>query len=268
MTARVAPAAVIAVGGSDPTCGAGVQADIRTLEAFGVLPAAVVTAVTVQDGRRVSRVESLPAALVTDQLRAALAALTVRAVKCGMLARPSTVRALAAELASLAVPVVIDPVVRAGGGEWIGGDDTLRAIVRHLFPLAGVVTCNVLEAEAVTGRRVASVREAERAARLIGDLGPDVVVVKGGHLSGDPVDVVWDGARIRRLAGPRISAAGMHGTGCAFASAVAAGLALGRTTTASVTAARNHVRRLIADSVPARSGAALRPTRRSGRTSR
>jgi hydroxymethylpyrimidine/phosphomethylpyrimidine kinase len=256
---------VIAVGGSDPTCGAGVQADLRTLEAFGVLPATVITAVTVQDGRRVLRVELLPAALVTEQLRAAVASFTIGAVKCGMLARPSTVRALAAELALLAAPLVLDPVVRAGGGESIGGDDTLRAIVRHLFPLAAVVTCNVLEAEAVTGRRVASVEEAERAARMIGGLGPAAVVVKGGHLTGDPIDVVWDGKRIRRLTGPRISGAGMHGTGCAFASAVAAGLALGHTTTASVTAARNHVRRLIADSVRARSGAVLR---RSGRASR
>jgi len=232
------------------------------------LPAAVVTAVTVQDGRRVSRVEALPAALVVDQLHAAAAALTVGAVKCGMLARPSIVRALATELASLAAPVVVDPVVRAAGGESIGGDDTLRAIVRHLFPLADVVTCNVLEAGALTGRRITSVAGAEQAARAIGDLGPAVVVVKGGHLSCDPIDVVWDGARIRCLDGPRISANGMHGTGCAFASAVAAGLALGRTTGASVTAARNHVRRLIADSVHARTGASLRPARRSGRTSR
>lgn len=252
------PPAVVAIGGSDPSCGAGVQADLRTLDAFGVTPATVVTALTVQDGRRVTRVIPVPAAIVVEQLRAASKGFPVRAVKCGMLVRPATVRALAGELAALAVPVVVDPVVRAGGGESLGGERVLRAIARHLLTHAAVVTCNVYEAQALTGIAITSIDDAERAARALAELGAAAAVVKGGHLRGDPVDVLWDGARLRRLTGPRLSRQGMHGSGCAFASAVAAGLARGRTTAVAVSDARKHVRRLIASSARTSRGGWLR----------
>ena len=251
--------AVLAIGGSDPSCGAGIQSDIRTLEWFGVMPLTVITSITVQDGARVNRVEPLEPGLVLDQLDTLLAASTPAVIKCGMLATPPIVESIAARIERLHTerfpddgtahppPLVVDPVAQAGGGETLGGRDVLQAIARSLLPLAEVVTCNAIEAGLLVDGTVETPEHGEAAARHIRQLGPRAVVVKGGHFTGEPVDILVDASGCHRFEGERIAGPSMHGTGCAFASAVAAGLAQGRSMQFAVADARAHVRALIAD---------------------
>jgi hydroxymethylpyrimidine/phosphomethylpyrimidine kinase len=253
---------VLAIGGSDPTCGAGIQSDVRTLDGFGVQPASVVTAVTAQDGRHVERCEAVAARLVAAQLDRVAAALPIAVVKCGMLATAGIVEVVARRAARWRLPLVLDPVMAASGGEPLLDTRASRAVVARLLPLATVVTANLAEAERLAGLPVRDLRGMTAAARTIARLGPEAVVVKGGHLGGEAVDVLWDGRRIRRFSGPRIGR-DLHGSGCAFASALAAGLALGWPLGRSVEAAGAHVRTLLADAVETKTGGWLRPPARS-----
>jgi len=244
---------VLAVGGSDSSGGAGIGADVRTLESFGVAAATAVTAVTVQTGARVRAVRRIPAALVADQMRAVLEVQPVRVIKCGMLGSAGVVRQVAAviaefgERADIDLPVVVDPVAFATGGSSLGGQRVMREIRELLVPLARVVTANLSEASALCGIKVVDEDSMIAAAREIVGLGAKAAVIKGGHLDGHPTDILFDGRRVRRFdKGPRYDR-DMHGSGCAFASAVAAGLALGRTLPASVGDAATHVRALVGD---------------------
>jgi hydroxymethylpyrimidine/phosphomethylpyrimidine kinase len=254
---RRAVPVVLAVGGHDPTAGAGVGADVRTLEAAGVAAAVAVTAITVQDGRHVRRVVATAPALLAAQIEAVMGALPVAAVKCGMLASPAAVRVVARALRDTAVPLVVDPVLRASGGERLAGRGVARAIAEHLLPIAAVVTPNVAEAAVLAGMRIADADDMEEAARRIVALGARAAVVKGGHLEGAPVDVLVAGRSAVRWRAARIDA-DMHGTGCAFASAVAAGLARKRSVRTSVEHARAHVRTLLRRAQRIGSGARLR----------
>lgn len=236
---------VLAVGGSDSSGGAGIQADTKTLEAFGVSAATVVTAVTVQTATEVRSVSALPAARVAEQFRAVVEVQPVRVVKCGMLATSSNVREVATLVAEHGLPVVVDPVYAAGSGASLGGPAVLKALRETLIPSARVVTANVPEAEAICSARIEDEESMAEAARSLVALGANAAVVKGGHLSGRPVDVLFDGSRIRRFEQRRRYDRDMHGTGCAFASAVAAGLALDKPLSRAVADAAAHVAALI-----------------------
>jgi len=253
------------VGGSDPSAGAGIQADLRTLERLGVQPVTVVTAITVQTGAAVRRVEAVRAPLVAAQLRALLDALPVAAVKIGMLATAENAVAVARVLrARRGLVVVIDPVLRASGGERLAGAGLRRALVEELFPLAACVTANLEEASSLGGRRVVDRDSMKRAARAIVELGAGAAIVKGGHLAGRPVDVVFDGVAFGLLDGVRVRGRDLHGSGCAFASALTANLVAGRTLSASARAAKRHVAGLLAGARRTGDGAWLRqPPRRS-----
>jgi hydroxymethylpyrimidine/phosphomethylpyrimidine kinase len=258
MRGRVPAPLVLTIAGSDPSCGAGLQADIRTFERLGVDCASVVTALTVQDGVSVSVVEPIKPALVADQLEAILASRRVAVVKCGMLARAALVRTVADVIERADVRLVVDPVLQAGGGESLGGRGLRRALAERLFPLATVVTANLPEAEAFTRTRVDDLESMERAARQIALLGPRAVVVKGGHLDGPPSDLLWDRGRVRVFPGGRRIPRQLHGTGCAFASALAAGMARGWSLSRSVECAGEHVRTILRDAARSRVGGWLR----------
>src|SRR5688572_20279641 len=228
--------AVLAVGGVDPTTGAGVGADVRTLETLGVMPAIAVTAIAVQDGVRVHRVTPLAPATVREQIEAALGAMPVRAVKCGMLATPAIVAATADALSGRGLPLVVDPVLFASGGEPLARGAMTRALRERLLPIARVVTPNLREADLLSGIDVHDEASMIEAARRLLALGAGAVVVKGGHLPGAPVDVLVTSTRVERFGGRRVPGGDMHGTGCAFASALAAGLARGSSLRESVMA--------------------------------
>lgn len=249
MTARRVPA-VAAIGGFDPSCGAGVVADARSIEAMGALPLAVVTAITVQSGSGVRASSPLPVAQVLAQLDELLARLPVLAVKIGQVPTAALARALARRLGDAGVPVVLDPVLRASGGGSLASGSAPAAIAKWLLPVATLVTVNLSEASVFTGRRVASVAGMGRAAADLAGLGAAAVLVKGGHLDGDPVDLLLTGGREVLMRSRRLPLA-MHGTGCALASATAARLACGDDLEAAVRAARDHVRALMRSAVAA-----------------
>lgn len=235
---------VLAIGGFDPSCGAGVGADLRTLEGYGVAPLAVVTALTIQAGLGVKSVRATSAAVVDAQLAELVAHFALGAVKIGQIPSAATARLLQRRLAVLEVPVVLDPVLRASGGGRLASKAAEAAIARWLVPAATLLTVNLDEARALTGRRVASLHDMREAAEALAARGAGAVIVKGGHMEGDPVDVLWHRGRARELRGKRL-AGSMHGTGCAFASAAAAMLAHGATIEEAVVEARAHVRRLL-----------------------
>lgn len=249
---------VLVVAGSDPTGGAGLQADIKTLEWLGVASAAVASALTVQTATRVRSSQAVPAALLRAQLTAVAASVSPRVVKCGLLGSAANVGVVADFVARRRYAVVLDPVISAsGGGARLADSDVGDALVRRLFPRASVVTVNLSEASWICGSEVADEAAMGDAARTIAALGPRSVVVKGGHLAGAPLDVLYHRGRLWRFPGVRARMT-MHGTGCAFASAVAAGLALGQDLVRAVENAGAHVRALLAASQRTRDGGRLR----------
>lgn len=263
---------VLAVGGSDPTAGAGIQADVRTLEAFGVQSATVVTAVTVQTPSRVLRVQPLSPQLIGEQLRAVLDSMDIAVVKIGMMATAASVSVVARLLDEYDVGIVVDPVLRPTRGRALAGAGVCECIVEELLPQATCVTPNLAEARALTGSSVTDLAGMQRAARALVDLGAAAAVVKGGHLSARADDVVWDGLRMRVLRGERVrrrkraEPGALHGSGCAFASAVAALLASSYSPARAAAGAKRYVRSLLETGVAAGDGAILRiPGRFSAR---
>jgi hydroxymethylpyrimidine/phosphomethylpyrimidine kinase len=241
---------VVTIAGLDPSCGAGLVADARSIEAMGALPLAVATAITVQSGSGVRASMALSAAQVGAQLDELLDHLPVAVVKIGQIPNALIARAIALRLRAAALPVVLDPVLVASGGGLLAAAGTVKAILSELVPLSTLVTVNLAEAAALSGRRVTNVTSMREAAMAIEALGARAVVVKGGHLRGDPVDVLLCGGRLTTRTARRIRGS-MHGTGCALASAAAARLACGDDIEVAVQKAREHVRKLIRGSVPA-----------------
>ncbi len=227
MTAAVA----LTVAGSDPSGGAGIQADLKTFGALGVYGTAVLTALTAQNTRGVTGVHPVPAAFVGEQIATLLDDVTVHAAKTGMLGTAGVVREVAAALAARAAgPLVVDPVMVATSGDRLVDDDAVAAVRDVLLPVADLVTPNVPEAAALLGVAPAtSVDElAVHAERLL-ELGPGAVLAKGGHLGGaESVDVLAtaDGVVVTRR--PRVDTRATHGTGCTLSSAIAALTARGR----------------------------------------
>jgi hydroxymethylpyrimidine kinase/phosphomethylpyrimidine kinase len=244
---------VLAIAGFDPSCGAGLVADARSIEAMGALPLAVATAITVQSGSGVRASKALPPAQVSAQLDELLRSLPVAAVKIGQVPNAVLARAIARRLAAARLPVVLDPVLVASGGGRLAAAGTMKAIASSLVPLASLVTVNLAEASSLTGRRVTNLAAMRAAAAAIEAMGAGAVLVKGGHLRGDPVDVLRQDGREQTLEGRRI-AGSMHGTGCALASAAAARIGCGDDVDVAVKKARDHVRNLIRGAVPAGKG--------------
>lgn len=256
------PPFVLAIGGLDPSCGAGIVADARTLERLEVMPLAVATAVTVQSGGGVRATHPVPVPQVTAQLRELLRAFPASAIKIGQVPSAACAAALAATLRPLTarVPLVLDPVLRASGGGELAGPAAARAILARLLPLAAVVTVNLDEAAVLTGMAVRDVDGMSAAARRLSSRTTGAIVIKGGHLRGQPLDMLLHEGCERIFRGTRLRGS-MHGTGCAFASAMAAALARGMSVEAALVGARKHVRELLTHAVTA-GGARLRAPRR------
>jgi len=228
----------LTIAGSDSSGGAGIQADLKTFAAYGVYGASAITAVTAQNTSGVIAVASMSGDFVTAQVEAVAGDLTVHATKIGMLATTAIVEATAAAIEELDLPlVVVDPVMAASSGERLLEPDAIHALCHLLFPLARVVTPNVPEAEALSGRRIESAADVREAAKRIQDMGPRAVIVTGGHAPfhrstssapGPIVDLLLDEDEWFEFAHEWVDTAPLHGTGCTHASAVAAALALGR----------------------------------------
>jgi hydroxymethylpyrimidine/phosphomethylpyrimidine kinase len=216
------------IAGSDSGGGAGIQADLKTFAAHGVHGTSAITAVTAQSSTEVRAWVALEPRMVVAQIETVAEDMAVAAVKTGMLANAEIVAAVAETLARLRLPqLVVDPVMVAKSGDRLLDRDCERVYISQLLPLATLVTPNLPESEALLAQPVRSLEAMRRAARDLRALGPRAVVIKGGHLEGEAVDVYFDGERMEELHAPRIDTGNTHGTGCTFSAAIAARLALG-----------------------------------------
>ena len=235
---------VLVIAGSDSGGGAGIQADIKTVTALGGYAMTAITALTAQDTRGVTAIHDVPPDFVASQARVVLADIGADCVKIGMLHTPDVIEVVAAVLKAEAsgVPVVLDPVMVAKGGARLLRPDAVERLRETLLPMATVLTPNIPEAEALAGRSIGGRGDMEAAGRALLARGPDAVLVKGGHLSGDVVcDALVSADGTRMFESPRIDTSNTHGTGCTLASAIATGLAQGMTLADSVARARDYV---------------------------
>lgn len=256
------PPRVLSIAGSDSGGGAGIQADIKACAAAGVYIATAVTALTAQNTHGVSEVHPTPPDFIRAQIRAVMGDIGADAIKTGMLPSVEAVEAVADELTAMGYfpPLVVDPVLVATSGDALAEAGVAAAVAGRLFPLATIVTPNVAEAEALLGGRpIADVEDMRAAAADLHALGPQWVLVKGGHLAGgggagggrgpDVVDVLYDGKNFFELAAPHVATDNAHGTGCTLAAALAAALATGADVPAAVRTAKAYVWRALERSV-------------------
>jgi hydroxymethylpyrimidine/phosphomethylpyrimidine kinase len=241
----------LTIAGSDSSGGAGIQADLKTFAALGVYGLCAITAITAQNTIGVTTSVAISADLVTAQIEAVAGDITIHATKTGMLATAAIVEAVAAAVESLDLPLlVVDPVLVSKSGDRLLDPDGVQMLRTELVPLADVVTPNIPEAEALSGRRIRSMDDAKEAARRIHDMGAAHVVVTGGHGAGtESVDLLFDGRAFTEFRVARINTPNTHGTGCTFASAVAAHLARGETVADAARRAQQYVAAAISHSL-------------------
>lgn len=233
---------VLSIAGSDSGGGAGIQADIKSITALGGYAATAVTAITVQNTLGVTGVHAIPAAMIAAQIRAVLDDIGADAIKTGMLATSEVILAVAGELKSSTVPVIVDPVMVAKGGASLLQTEAVAALRQMMLPLATLVTPNLPEAEVLTGRRITTRDEMYDAASAIRAMGAKAVLVKGGHLEGENIFDIYIGPDgTHEWHSKRIATKHTHGTGCTLASAIATGFAQGMTAIDSITRARAYV---------------------------
>ena len=239
---------VLIVAGSDSGGGAGIQADIKTVTCLGGFAATAITALTAQNTVGVHGVHVIPGSFIQDQIRVVMDDLGADSIKIGMLATVETIEAVAHAVSPYvgSVPIVLDPVMIAKGGCALMEPEALAALTSLLVPVASMVTPNLPEAEALTGRTVCSPDDMTCVVQDLHDLGVQSCVLKGGHLPGDTlVDIFSDGQCLQRFTGLRLKTRHTHGTGCTLASAIAVGLAFGLSPLDAVMRARAYVRRAL-----------------------
>jgi hydroxymethylpyrimidine/phosphomethylpyrimidine kinase len=233
----------LTIAGSDSSGGAGIQADLKTFAALGVYGTSAITAVTAQNTVGVVEIYPLPADLVTAQIEAIAGDILVHATKTGMLATAAIVEAVTAAIKELDLPlVVVDPVMVSKSGARLLDEDGIQMLRTELIPRCTVVTPNIPEAELLSGRRIGSIEDARAAAHEIHQIGGSAVVITGGHGAGDEiVDLLFDGDLFTELQTVRIDTPNTHGTGCTFASAMAANLARGHAIVDDIVHAQDYV---------------------------
>ncbi len=237
---------VLVIAGSDSGGGAGIQADIKTITALGAYAATAITALTAQNTLGVHGVHPVPPEFVRQQIRVVLDDIGADAVKTGMLGATALIEAVAAELHTFRGPLVIDPVMVAKGGARLLDLQAIGAFTMHLVPRATLLTPNVPEAEALTGLTITDDASVHRVIEALLRMGAQAVLMKGGHRPGAVVvDILGTPSGSETLERPRIETRHTHGTGCTFASAIAAGLASGMALSPAVHRARTYVQAAI-----------------------
>ncbi len=231
----------LTIAGSDSGAGAGIQADLKTFAALGVYGLSALTAVTAQNTQHVRAIQALPPELVEAQIDAVLEDIGADAAKTGMLSNAGVIKAVAQSARKWHLRLVVDPVMVATAGDRLLQAEALETLRDALLPLAEVVTPNLPEAEVLSGQQIETLDEMCAAARAIARLGPRHVVVKGGHRSGAPADVYFNGERCITLPGERIETPHTHGTGCTFSAAIAALLAQGLSVEDALFGAKKYV---------------------------
>src|SRR5579871_2427037 len=247
----------LTIAGSDPSGGAGIQADLKTFHQFGVYGEAVVTLLTVQNTLGVERVECADAALVRDQIRAVVRDIPPQAAKTGALGTRAIVEAVSELARDFGFPLVVDPVTVSSSGGRLLAADAIEALKACLFPRAYLLMPNLDEAEVLTGLLVRDTAAMREAAGKLRGMGPRAVLIKGGHLADRATDVLAYDGGIEEFSSERILTRATHGTGCTFSAAITAGLARGEDLPAAIRRAKGYVFEAIRTSAPL--GAGSRP---------
>ncbi len=253
MAVNPPPPLALTIAGSDSGGGAGIQADLKTFAALGVYGTSAITAITAQNTRGVAAVQEIDLAIIAAQIDAVMQDIGADVVKTGMLSSAPIVRLVAEKAREYGFGTfVVDPVMVAATGAKLLRDDAVQSIKSDLLPLATVVTPNIPEAQVLTGIEITSHDDMREAAKLIHDMGVTHVVVKGGHLDSDSrsTDLLFDGKDFTEFPGRRVHTTSNHGTGCTFASAVAARMAYGRSVEEAVGEAKAYVSAAMASAFP------------------
>ena len=229
------------IAGSDPSGGAGLQADLKTFHQHGVYGTSIVTLLTVQNTRNVESVEILSPEFVISQLDTVLDDIPPAAAKTGALGNAALIDAIAERVRHFSFPLVIDPVMISKHGASLIDDAAVEVLQRKFIPEAFLVTPNIQEAARLAEMEVIDVSAMEKAASVISRLGATNVLVKGGHIDGDAVDVLWTDGQVHRLRAERVDTTHTHGTGCVLSAAITARLAKGEGLIAAVKAAKQFI---------------------------
>jgi len=233
---------VLTIAGSDPSGGAGIQADLKTLSANGVFGMSVLTSITAQNTCGVSTVFHLPPDIIEAQIDAIFSDIPVTTIKTGMLATPSIIMTVSKRLITKSIEhLVVDPVMVAKGGHVLLEEEAISSLKSELCPQAFLITPNIFEAEVLSGMTIMTLAEVRTAAKIIYELGCRHVLIKGGHLQEQPgTDLLYDGRFFRMYKGEYLQTQNTHGTGCTLASAIAAHLAKGKPIADAVEAAKAY----------------------------
>lgn len=230
------------IAGSDSGGGAGIQADLKTFAALGVYGSSVVTAVTAQNTVEVAAIAEVPDEVVIAQIDTVVEDIGANAVKTGMLSGRSIIQNVADRLVAWGIPwLVVDPVMVAKSGVPLLQPNAVEVLKSDLLPIASIVTPNLAEAEILANMSITTLDHMRDAARRIAELGPGIVLIKGGHLEGPPIDIVFDGSTCLSVEGERIETRNTHGTGCTYSAAITALLAYGLPPIASIQLARLYL---------------------------
>lgn len=232
----------LTIAGTDPTGGAGIQADLKVFQEREVYGMSVISSVVAQNTVGVQAVQHLDIPFMEKQLDSVLSDIQPDAIKTGMVATIEMMELIASKLSTLSVPYIIDPVMVAKSGDALMEGKSRDVIRELLLPLATVVTPNVPEAEILVGFDIHTNRDAEKAAKvMVNELGAQAAIVKGGHLSGDAIDVLYDGKDFSYYKAERFDTKHTHGTGCTFSAAITAELAKGKTIQEAVTLGKKFI---------------------------
>ncbi|TCS79203.1 bifunctional hydroxymethylpyrimidine kinase/phosphomethylpyrimidine kinase [Tepidibacillus fermentans] len=251
----------LTIAGSDSGGGAGIQADLKTFTTLGVYGLSVITSITAQNTQGVFGIYDVPIEGVEKQIDVVLSDIGTDAIKIGMLSSSQIVQVVSEKLKKYNhIPIVVDPVMVAKGGSPLLTDEAKEEIKNSLFPLATVITPNIPEAEVLTGLRIQSIEDMKRAAEQLLLYGPQSVIIKGGHLENEAVDLFYDGEAWSLFPAKRIQTKNTHGTGCTFSSAIAAELAKGKELKTAIEIAKNYIQAAIEEADQLAIGSGHGPT--------
>ncbi|TPF97248.1 phosphomethylpyrimidine kinase [Bifidobacterium sp. UTCIF-39] len=233
---------VLSIAGSDCSGGAGIQADLKTMSANGCFAMSVITSVVAENTARVISVLDVDPKIIADQIDAVFEDIRPKAVKIGMLDNPDIMQVVADKLVEYqAENVVIDPVMYAKNGAPLMDPNCIDSLIRIVIPHADVLTPNIPEAECISGLKITDLEGQKAAAKAIQEMGCTSALVKGGHATGDAIDVLYDGKNFYEFSAKRINTKNTHGTGCTYSSAIAANLALGHPFHEAIDRAKKYV---------------------------
>ncbi|MEK6691926.1 MAG: bifunctional hydroxymethylpyrimidine kinase/phosphomethylpyrimidine kinase [Nitrospirota bacterium] len=239
---------VLTIAGSDPSGGAGIQADLKVFSSFGVYGMAVISALTAQNTEGIYDIMDVPPEFVDNQLISVLRDMNIDAVKTGMLYSPEIIEIIRRVFNDYKIKnLVVDPVIKSSTGTLLIKEGAIEKIKKTLFPLATIVTPNIYEASVLSGISIKDINEMKQAAKILKDLGAETVIITGGHLEDEAIDILYDGKEFFEMKGEKIKGT-YHGSGCVYSAAITAYLALGYSIKDSALRAKDFVTKAIKNS--------------------